>query len=73
MKMLVDDYGNLSIHDLTRRSTALIQLAVIGRLLSIHDLTRRSTIGRNTLDNYRLLSIHDLTRRSTRYVRKPLE
>ena len=33
----------LSIHDLTRRSTATATIARSARLLSIHDLTRRST------------------------------
>ncbi len=56
---------NLSIHDLTRRSTSMSYLIRCHLGLSIHDLTRRST---NTIFkkiSYFGLSIHDLTRRST--------
>ena len=57
---------DLSIHDLTRRSTALEHIETMGKGdLSIHDLTRRSTRKtRNRLQVFQL-SIHDLTRRST--------
>ena len=35
----------LSIHDLTRRSTSLLEYPRFTAKLSIHDLTRRSTHG----------------------------
>ena len=60
------DGMDLSIHDLTRRSTILSRISVIPRSLSIHDLTRRSTYNRLAVNRFLNLSIHDLTRRSTR-------
>ena len=57
--------SSLSIHDLTRRSTAEGYTAEKSGFLSIHDLTRRSTQIIKKMDVEELLSIHDLTRRST--------
>ena len=56
---------NLSIHDLTRRSTGQPWVSNRDACLSIHDLTRRSTISERQPLLYVDLSIHDLTRRST--------
>ena len=39
----LNEYLNLSIHDLTRRSTSMNISLISPMLLSIHDLTRRST------------------------------
>ena len=56
---------DLSIHDLTRRSTTRDRRNKPKYILSIHDLTRRSTTFTGTSSNRTTLSIHDLTRRST--------
>ena len=56
----------LSIHDLTRRSTALTMREKAFIYLSIHDLTRRSTLRVRIGRQCTYLSIHDLTRRSTK-------
>ena len=55
----------LSIHDLTRRSTLSMILCNFQSSLSIHDLTRRSTHSIRLHNAVERLSIHDLTRRST--------
>ena len=57
---------DLSIHDLTRRSTTEEREHPEIKQLSIHDLTRRSTCTFEAYSPYTMLSIHDLTRRSTR-------
>ena len=57
--------AKLSIHDLTRRSTAWGYHGKARGVLSIHDLTRRSTNTKQELSDGEALSIHDLTRRST--------
>ena len=62
---LSDLKGELSIHDLTRRSTGYQPLNRRIRCLSIHDLTRRSTVISHSSLCILSLSIHDLTRRST--------
>ena len=64
---LADSIFELSIHDLTRRSTGPGTGRRVCDYLSIHDLTRRSTILLFNLRHSRGLSIHDLTRRSTIY------
>ena len=56
---------DLSIHDLTRRSTFNYDVLCSRKILSIHDLTRRSTRHRFLKNIHNSLSIHDLTRRST--------
>ena len=56
---------DLSIHDLTRRSTVPAEMGVATDTLSIHDLTRRSTFLVGVFTGDWDLSIHDLTRRST--------
>ncbi len=58
-------YKNLSIHDLTRRSTEIPLELRSSFTLSIHDLTRRSTPSDRVISDICSLSIHDLTRRST--------
>ena len=58
-------YVNLSIHDLTRRSTPALCAIDFCHGLSIHDLTRRSTLCNFPILQNTNLSIHDLTRRST--------
>ena len=55
----------LSIHDLTRRSTKRMMKTYPLYQLSIHDLTRRSTVESTEEAAGEELSIHDLTRRST--------
>ena len=57
--------AEISIHDLTRRSTKWRKWSTWESNISIHDLTRRSTMWflRNIARNS--ISIHDLTRRST--------
>ena len=56
---------DLSIHDLTRRSTWAADITRHPYNLSIHDLTRRSTVLLACGAGKEPLSIHALTRRST--------
>ena len=55
----------LSIHDLTKRSTSGPSFRLLLDHLSIHDLTKRSTLERLAGNQSKGLSIHDLTKRST--------
>ena len=55
----------ISIHDLTRRSTAFTSGNPAIDVISIHDLTRRSTDISPGVAVVFDISIHDLTRRST--------
>ena len=67
LSVTADDISirDLSIHDLTRRSTTQTVRSDAVRHLSIHDLTRRSTSRTARKGARENLSIHDLTRRST--------
>ena len=56
---------DISIHDLTRRSTVPKAFHALCGSISIHDLTRRSTYTSDHQYGFQDISIHDLTRRST--------
>ena len=57
--------SNLSIHDLSGRSTGTQTVLPIPFALSIHDLSGRSTLANSSVTIFPFLSIHDLSGRST--------
>ena len=59
-------YGDISTHDLTKRSTTKMPPSAFQDTeISTHDLTKRSTRNISKLRQFFVISTHDLTKRST--------